>query len=195
MKFYTTGKTWILDQLHPAEWHFICELPELIAGRGFDEKAKRRLLPGPFREASEDGEGEEEFLEDWEEFVKPDIEAAFKESRDVVEKDLERGEISDPPELEMPEDIDPEQAAILDEFLGLTWRRIEISLDHVEAWYSTLNQARILMNEAHRIADDEARFSVREGNDGLDPDRAMLLTHYEFYSVLQSIMIDQLMEP
>ena len=55
-----------------------------------------------------------------------------------------------------------------------------------------------MMNEKHELAEDEARFMgnvIRETDDGMEPDRALLMTQYEFYSIIQSILIDQLMEP
>ena len=197
MKFSVTEDSWVLDQLHPAEWHFICELPLIAAGRELGEKRAREvLLPDPL--SLEDSQGEEEFIEDWQEFVQPDLAAAFESDRSKVATDLESAEMSDPPEIGLPENASPEQIAMLEKFRSLTWRKLTISLDHVEPWYSALNQARLMMNEKHELAEDEARFMgnvIRETDDGMEPDRALLMTQYEFYSIVQSILIDQLMEP
>lgn len=197
MKFSVTEDSWILDQLHPAEWHFICELPLIAAGRELGEQRSRDILmPDPL--SAEDSVGEEEFLEDWQEFVQPDLASAFESDRTQVTSDLESAEMSGPPEIALPEDASLEQIAMLAEFQSLTWRKLTISLEHVEPWYSALNQARLMMNEKHELAEDEARFMgnvVQESEDGMDSDRALLVTQYEFYSIVQSILIDQLMEP
>ncbi|NNE93741.1 MAG: hypothetical protein HKN23_18985, partial [Verrucomicrobiales bacterium] len=64
-----------------------------------------------------------------------------------------------------------------------------------EEWYSTLNQARLLLNEVHDLAEDDNRFlmMLQEKTDGIDGARAMLLTQFEFYAIIQSILVDRVM--
>ena len=197
MRFSQKESSWILDQLHPAEWHFLCELPEIASGRGFDEASRQRLLPDPLNLPMEEKEKEAEFLSDWEEFVKPDLELAFRSAREKVEADLETVSVGDPPDISLPEDADESQKEALSELLSMNWRRIEVGIEDSDAWYSTLNQARILLNEVHDLAEDDSRFlnaMVREDDSEMDENKAMLLAQYEFYSVIQSILIDQVMD-
>ena len=74
-------------------------------------------------------------------------------------------------------------------------RRIVVPHEHTEAWYSTLNQARLLMNEEYDLANASERQLVKT----LDPslvgeDRLLLIAQYELYSVIQSILVENLME-
>ena len=68
--------------------------------------------------------------------------------------------------------------------------------DAAEAWYSALNQARLLMNEVHDLADAMERFRWPEdaedggGDRPFDGAQVLLMAQYEFYTALQSILIE-----
>jgi hypothetical protein len=74
-------------------------------------------------------------------------------------------------------------------------RRIVVAHEHTEAWYSTLNQARLLMNEEYDLANAEERQLIRAMDPSLvGEDRLLLIAQYELYSVIQSILVENLMQ-
>jgi hypothetical protein len=141
----------------------------------------------------------DEFLEDWNEYVRPDLRVAFSEARDQVSRDLalalaqEAGEDGDGEE-------DPE-FEFEDEEIGETRAPSQIVIDRsaADAWYSTLNQARLLMNEAHDLAEATERFRWPKpgsrAEKAMDGPRVLLLAQYEFYTALQSILIETMLRP
>ncbi|NNE91783.1 MAG: hypothetical protein HKN23_09060, partial [Verrucomicrobiales bacterium] len=134
MRFTLTDSQWILDQLHPAEWHFLCELPDISSGKGFSQDVRERLLPGPILpRPGEDADEHKSMLDDWEEFVKPDLELTFQSARKCVELDLQAVEIGDPPEID-PDLTEPD---IAEQIAEINWRRLPVPNDHAEEWYST----------------------------------------------------------
>ncbi len=89
--------------------------------------------------------------------------------------------------------LEPEQI----EFVGgeMELRRVVVPLEHTEAWYSVLNQARLLMNEEYDLADSSERFMIEmNGPDSVDQERMLLLAQYEMYSVIQSILVENVMD-
>ncbi|MCB1237719.1 MAG: DUF2017 family protein [Verrucomicrobiae bacterium] len=171
---------WAFEHLGPFEWRFFTELPADAAGESVDAYCRRRLLPDPLDvPAGKRGE-HEDFINDWNEYVRPDLTAGFREARERVAADLKnarRAAASLPP----TEEGHP--------------GRISVALDGVEAWYSTLNQARLLLNEQHRIADSIDNFIEEDMSIELQSDLLLLLAKYEFYTAVQAIMVENLMRP
>lgn len=187
MRFILTPQAWILADLEPVEWNFLERLPHLASGEDFSADCRRRLLPDPIDvPASQRGEYEG-FLEDWAEYVKPDLEGAFASSRDRVVSDLDfaRSRLEEMlRDAETPGEI-PGHPTV-----------VAISRESADDWYSTLNQARLLMNEAHDLADAIERVrSPETSKKGRKPDaaRLILLMQYEFYTALQSILIETIL--
>ncbi len=188
MMFVLREEDWVLDSLEQEEWFFVQQLPGLASGEGFSDEVKRVLFPSPIV----DGDGlpvESDESKDWAEFVQPDIEDGFARDRAVVALDIDGAERIDGAPSWNDEDEDAPTLT------GPLWR-VVVDADHTEQWYSTLNQARLLMNRAHNLADDEARFfrlllgaSDEEGTG----ERRLLLAQYEFYCVIQNILIENLM--
>jgi hypothetical protein len=182
MKLLLTEKSWILDDLNPIEWRFLSQLPDLAAGKELPEKFLRRLKPNPLGESGARDLKDFEFIDDWSEFVEPDLDQFFVDARTRVANDLEAAASGGIP--------DPE--ALGD---GLP-TRIEIPNEHSEQWYNAINQARLLMNEAHQLAEASERFEFQnfdESEEGAQ--RFILMAQYEFYTALQSILIEHRMEP
>lgn len=184
MRFILTEEFWALDALSPAEWHLVSGLPAAAAGEEVSPAALERLYPPP---VDEDDAGVED-LEDWEDYVRPDMENLFQEARQVVEGDLGEVEVLEPEDIFSPEDLE-EYSALLPEL-----RRVRVPLENTEAWYSTLNQARLLMNEEHDLAESEERFLAHlEDAEEIDEDRILLIAQYELYSAVQIMLVENIM--
>ncbi len=192
MRFVLSEDFWVLDALNPVEWHFICELPAAAGGKGLSSDDRdARLYPSPVAEESADEPGVDEQLEDWRELIQPEIEELFQENRDKVVQDIDAGSPVDAAELFDPETLEEMEEAGVD---STEYRRVMVPIDHTDSWYGTLNQARILMNEAHDISESMDRFAVlMGGEEEIDPDRAMMLAQYEMYSAIQSILVENVM--
>lgn len=188
MRFVLTDENWFLDALSASEWHLLCELPPTAAGENFEESTRERLFPSPLSEDVLADEESIDQLDDWNSFVRPDLDEGFAEARSVVQVDLECVE-SFPAE----EVLEPEQL----EFAGgeKELRRVVVPHENTDAWYSVLNQARLLMNEEYGLAETEDRFMIEmQGPDAVDQERMLLLAQYEMYSVIQSILVENVMK-
>lgn len=188
MRFVLTDENWFLDALSASEWHLLCELLPTAAGENFDQSTRDRLFPSPLAEDTLADEDTLAQIDDWNSFVRPDLDEGFAAARAVVQVDLETVE-------KFPAEVvlEPEQV----EYFGgeKELRRIVVPLEHTEAWYSVLNQARLLMNEEYDLADSSERFMIEmNGPESVDEGRMLLLAQYEMYSVIQSILVENVME-
>lgn len=190
MRFTLRENEWVLDFLNTAEWYFVYELPKVATGSDFSQEVQDSRLPPPIVD-SEGNAVKSEDSEDWDEFVRPDLEEGFSKDRAKVESDIDRAEKTDRPiewfeeEGEVPEEI-PD---------GPMWR-VRVPTDHTEEWYSTLNQSRILMNKAHNLAEDDSRYLMSMfgmKDDEMTQEKALLLAQYEFYCVIQNILVENIM--
>jgi len=189
MRFTLRQNEWVLDFLNTAEWHFVSEIPALASGERFTKEIRESILPCPIV----DEEGKpiySEATDEWDEFVKPDIVDGFAQDRVIVAQDIEGAEKVDNP-LEWFEEEEDIPANLPH---GPMWR-VVVPIEHTEHWYSTLNQTRILMNKAHGLADDGSRylFSLLGISALIPPEKALLLSQYEFYCVIQNILVENLM--
>lgn len=195
MRFLLSEDYWALDSLFPGEWEWIRILPRLASGQDFRPESRDRLLPSPLAPDVMADESTLSQMEDWDELIRPEIAESFAEAREIVEEDLDRCESLT---LEAYPEDDPIHEELAEAgFPGdlPEMRRIVVPHEHTEAWFSTLNQARLLMNEEYDIANAEERQLVKM----LDPslvgeDRLLLIAQYELYSVIQSILVENLME-
>lgn len=196
MRFVLTDSHWILDSLFPGEWEWIRILPRLAAGDGLRSDSIERLFPSPL--ASDVLVDESTFtqIEDWDELIRPELDEGFHRDREVVEEDLTRSEALS---LDDYAEDDPireelEEAGFPGDLPAM--HRILVPHENTDAWYSTLNQARLLMNEEFRIADSDERQLVKTlGPSAINEDRILLIAQYELYSVIQSILVENVMHP
>jgi hypothetical protein len=188
MRFILTDDCWVLDALSPAEWHLVAELPKAASPSHYEDQAKKRLFPSPL---SPDTLADEETIsqvDDWESFVQPDLEELFQEARQTVVQDIDSVEIVSASEFLSPEEIE-EWGNELPEL-----RRVRVPRENSDAWYSTLNQARLLMNEEHDLAESEERILARmEESSEIDEDRFLLIAQYELYSAVQIMLVENVM--
>jgi vacuolar-type H+-ATPase subunit I/STV1 len=189
MRFLLTEDFWVLDALSPAEWHLVAELPAAASGESFSESARERLFPPPVDPKTEADPETLEQAADWKDYVQPELEELFDDARKTVEKDIESVET-----ISAEDFLGPDQPAELASHLP-ELRRVRIPIENSEAWYSTLNQARLLMNEEHALAESEERLLARlEQADEIDEDRFLLIAQYELYSAVQIMLVENVME-
>lgn len=187
MRFVLTDESWFLDALSASEWHLLCELLPTAAGDNFKQSTRDRLFPSPLANDTLADEDSLEEIDDWNNFVRPDLDEGFADARAVVEADLETVESFAAEVI-----LEPEQVELAGGEKEL--RRVVVPLENTDAWYSTLNQARLLMNEEYDLADGGDRFMIEmQGPDAVDQDRMLLLAQYEMYSVVQSILVENVM--
>lgn len=202
MRFLLSEEQWALDSLFPGEWEWIRMLPRLASGRDFRPSSRERLFPSPLAPEVLANVGTISQIEDWEELVRPELEEDFASARAVVESDLSSCEVyrfgdADEDEDEDEDEDDPWREEL--EELGIPvelpeLRRVVVPYDHTEAWYSTLNQARLLMNEEYDLAAAEERQIAKAlGPEVVGSDRLLLIAQYELYSVVQSILVENVM--
>ncbi|MDF1754241.1 MAG: hypothetical protein P1U89_15760 [Verrucomicrobiales bacterium] len=190
MRFTLRENEWVLDFLNTAEWYFVYELPGLASGKGFSEEVKNSMLPPPIVD-KEGNPVDSEDTDDWNEFVRPDLEDGFAQERAIVSNDIDAAEKTDNPlewfydDEEIPENF-PE---------GPMWR-VVVKTEHTEQWYSVLNQTRIMMNKEHGLAEDDSRFLMAlfgTDSEEIPQEKALMLAQYEFYCVIQNILVENIM--
>ena len=142
MKVYRKGKdpaTVILEDIEPFFIDILRQLPG-DADPGDHPGARARLFSEPMSEA-EDGD---DFIEDWKNFVQPEIRDLFLSAREIVNGDLAVLPACGPP----PSSADAGEsdgglfnpAAFIPSEHSLT-----IPSSHMEAWLRVLNQARLVL--------------------------------------------------
>lgn len=208
MRLVLSQKGWVFDGLSGLEWLFLQRLPLLVDELVDDGDARLRLFPDPVRgtgEEAREGSGTDanenggEINSDWRNYVQPELETLFDEARRVVAVDLEG--------VRRFEDAGGEGIEGLD---GQVYFSLEVSGEHVEQWNSTLNQARLLMNEVYDLAETERRLAEglmelpggdeeSGGKEGRSRQAEaypqwLLLAQYGFYGALQSYLIEYVMD-
>jgi hypothetical protein len=148
----------LLANLAPWFLTALRELPEILDPEQ-PEVVKHRLFPLP----ADDDEKEEE----WRRLVHPELFALLASAREVVQRDLARLHVDEEP-----------------------WPhgRVLLPKDHVQAWISALNAARLTISELHEIGQEEMDLD-EETLDQLTFDRAAALTRIHLYGMLQEMLI------
>ena len=199
MRMVLSQEGWVFDGLTGLEWLFLQRLPVLVNELGTDDDARLRLFPDPVREVQEaretsgTDEEEEGVIGDWKEYVRPEMETLFNEARQVVAKDLQK-----------VQQLEEEGGEISEGLSDQVFYSLEVSGEHVEQWNSTLNQARLLMNEVYDLAEGERKLAdevLDLPNDEEDRSRQakayphwLLLAQYGFYGAVQGFLIEYLMD-
>ena len=165
----------VLENLEP---FFIDQLRRLpgFADPQDDPAAKARLFSAPM---SRGGDGDE-FNEDWERYVEPEIRSLFRTARGTVEEDL----------ASLPEFAGQEPMEAYDPVAFMpTSAKLEIPLGNVEAWLSVLNQARLVIAArrgfGERDMDEDLPFPPLS-------DRDLDLFRVHFYDFLQQVLLKEL---
>ena len=131
--------------------------------------ASERLYQSPVKQPQ--NVTDEELVDDWQEFVMPDLRHEFTRQLDCVANDLsqaQRESTPSPPhddslhddslregededDGESEEEFEDEDAATSP---AATYELI-IPFDHIESWYGALNQARLVMQERYEFPETE----------------------------------------
>ncbi|HRX56926.1 MAG: hypothetical protein R3F31_08510 [Verrucomicrobiales bacterium] len=77
---------WVISDLNPLEWLFLSRLPSTAAGEGMAHDSRLRLFPDPLTNTP--GVEPDELVEEWKEYVVPDLANQFQEARETVAQDL-----------------------------------------------------------------------------------------------------------
>jgi len=131
--------------------------------------ASERLYQSPVKQPQ--NVTDEELVDDWQEFVMPDLRHEFTRQLDCVANDLsqaQRESTPSPPHDDSPHDDslregeDEDEGESEEEFEdedaatspAATYELI-IPFDHIESWYGALNQARLVMQERYEFPETE----------------------------------------
>ncbi len=140
-----------VTEVDPVEMEFLMQIPGIA--RTEDPAAKARIFASPG--------GDKELEEDWEAFVRPELEEHFEGALEAMESDL----------------------AGVRRVKGTASFAIEPG--HWEHWLTGLNQARLVLWAEHRLTDSE----MIEESEIADPQRATALFAMNLYGFLQEILL------
>ena len=165
----------VLEEIEPFFLDLLRGLPA-CADPGENPAARARLFSAPMARG---GDGDE-FNEDWERYVEPEIRELFRSAQETVAEDLAT--------LPSAPSASPEVSQERDDFApsGLT---LEIPRRHAEAWLSVLNQARIIIAARRGFGEREMEESLP-----LPPftDRDLDLFRIHFFDFIQQILLSDL---
>ncbi|HEY3902008.1 MAG TPA: hypothetical protein VGM54_25570 [Chthoniobacter sp.] len=147
----------LLTQIDPVVAELLRRVPGSADPSGSDA-AKRRIFSKPTDDIEE-----EEFTNDWQEYVEPELAKLFQSAVEVVGGDLKKLRVD----------------AISGE------GTLTIANDHLEAWIHSLNQARLVLTERHKLLEEDLE---RTPPLAADP-RSFLFTQLRFYADLQGVFL------
>lgn len=137
-------------------------------------EGRARLFPTPVPKKDELREGE--FLEDWNEYVTDDLENQFAGDVGTVLADLDNVV----PQRTMKGTTEPRL-------------RLDVPLEHAQAWFSALNQARLMLDLKFKLHPEGDHFDPVLNEDhsaSLDmQERLEVFMRYEFYAALQEWLV------
>lgn len=163
------SKGLVLSRMPEAQLRLLQQIP-LHADPTGSFPAENRLYQSPVKTPLDDTE--DELISDWQDHVLPDLRRDFARQIDCVADDLSRvrrepepppaaptalresGWDEDEDEDEHEDDHDQEQDPP-----GAKYTLV-IPLDHAEAWYGALNQARLVMQERYHFPEVETLESI-----------------------------------
>ncbi|HEY5893979.1 MAG TPA: hypothetical protein VIT91_12180 [Chthoniobacterales bacterium] len=171
MQFRKNGDTLLeFIALDPFLAELIKQIPSATDPRG-ETSASSRLYSSPIDSAASPGAASEGLKKDWEEYVVPELKLQFASSVAQVQHDIQEYLC----EAEGDDDDFP--------------YRLQIPMDHVDAWLSALNQARLVL--AARFAFTEEELS-RPFQSKLTSLRDLALYQISIYAFLQELIISGL---
>jgi hypothetical protein len=146
-----------LMDIEPIEAELLRQVPG-VCDSGTDSRSEARLFSNP----ADPSEGQ--FLNDWAEYVRPELAHLFLSARNTVNEDLKK--LSDYPGR-----------------LG----RLVVPRAHSDAWLNTLNQARLILATKFNFSDRE--LSMHEPPKWFSR-RDLVLQQINFYAEIQERIID-----
>ena len=146
-----------LMDIEPIEAELLRQVPG-VCDSGVDSRSEARLFSAPANSS------EGQFLNDWAEYVRPELRHLFLSARTTVKEDLEK----------------------LSDFKGRLGRFV-IPRTHCDAWLNALNQARLILATKFNFSDRE--LSMHEAPKWFSR-RDMVLQQINFYAEIQERLID-----
>ena len=146
-----------LMDIEPIEAELLRQVPG-VCDSGGDSRSEARLFSSP----ADSSEGQ--FLNDWTEYVRPELKHLFLSARNTVKEDLEK----------------------LSDFPGRLGKLI-VPRAHGDAWLNALNQARLILATKFNFSDRE--LSLHEAPKWFSR-RDLILQQINFYAEIQERMID-----
>ncbi len=171
-------ETVVFEEIEPFFLDLLRRLPA-SADPADSSTARERLFGAPMGKA-EDGV---DFNEDWRQYVEPELRDLFRSAREIVADDLGKLPPADGTAV-------PGAAGTLDPAaFDPTEQILEIPPNHMEAWLSVLNQARLVI-AARR------GFGEREMDEDLPfppfSERDLDLFRIHFYDFLQQVILREM---
>jgi len=167
MRVELEQQAWVLDEIGEVEWFMLFQLPE-SADFTRSAKGRSRILP----EVTDDSE----VASDWKEYVQPELETRFLDEIQLVAADLQQAE----------------ELAKKGTNGGVY--RLRVPIDHTQMWYSVLNQARLILNEDHEIAQTErVLMSGDQLPTAVDEEKWLIMVQYRIYGAIQEFLLTYLM--
>lgn len=154
------GKTVLLSRLDALLSELLRRIPQ-SADPGDNAAARARLFSQPTHD-----QREAELIEDWREYVEPELARIFLSALEVIEKDLGK--------------------LVIDHASGEG--ALSIAVSHLESWIHGLNQARLALTARYDLGEEEMDRSLP-----LDGDpRALALLQVRFYGIMQELFLREL---
>ncbi len=150
-----------LVDIEPIEAELLRQVPGICESGG-DSRSEARLFSNPA------DSGEDQFLNDWAEYVRPELKHLFLKAWNTVKEDLEK--LSNKPGR-----------------LG----RLIVPRAHSDAWLNALNQARLILATKYNFSDRE--LSMHEAPKWFSR-RDVVLQQIHFYAEIQERIIDAIEE-
>jgi hypothetical protein len=142
----------------------LCELLRRIrqsADPGDSTAARARLFSAPTHD-----QHDTELIEDWRDYIEPELARLFLSTLEVIERDLET--------------LHPDKRS------GES--TLTIPFDHLENWIHGLNQARLTLSARYDFTEEEMERSLPFGN----APRDLALLQVRFYGILQELFLREL---
>lgn len=143
-----------LSEIEPTLTEILLSIPAAIEPEG-DQKVLNRLFPSPVSSPSDT-----EILEEWNEYVGPELKKLFNDAAVVVKDDLDRL-VDEPSELTIPP-------------------------ANVDAWLNVLNQARLALAARFDVTEEDMERPIAHV---LNDERDVALFQIHFYGFLQECLI------
>lgn len=144
-----------------------------------DAAGRTRLFPSPIVTPSD--AADDEFIEDWKDFVADELENQFAGDVGTVLSDLDNIR----PHRGNKDGAEPRHM-------------LDVPLDHARSWFSALNQARLMLDQKYNLhpgsGNDFQLFLSEADAQGVDlKERLSVYMRYEFYAAIQEWLVQRAM--
>ena len=153
-------QTVLLSQLDALLSELLRRIPQ-SADPGDNAAARARLFSLPTHD-----EEETDLIEDWRQYVEPELARLFLSSLEVIDGDLRKMHV--------------------DQMSGDA--TLSIATGNLESWIHGLNQARLALNARYEFSEDDMESTLPLGGDP----RALALLQIRFYGILQELFLREL---